>query len=600
MKSEASALETPINKKPLNGTTNKWVEAFLLMMDDSKSMRGTYDTDIERIDALIDEATEVEDPKTSPKKTNSQVIPLATHKAMAKTKFPTFWLESDTINSVDAMNVTSSLFYDFVDRTKLIDVYESKSGGMKRVYEVGDSLINYGIHEKTGMPIFSEGNFIKFYPSPFATEMRTASGERATLEGVYLFTYSWEQASKIFEKDDFKNKATIGDLPNVEDYRSGNYTAEQRSVMDRRQVQVAVGIGLPDEIKIIFAGSTAAPIRIQEGRDNKDPEKDFPHYLKDEEDAEPYFPSVHLRGILKTKGFPNYCFGQLLYKPALAERRNKNSGLVDMENNINALKVLQVGNVEASEWNKHTRIAREHFINRGKPGIIPLRSDQDQKVSLTDLRSEPLTGEFERTTEVINKDILRWFNIDSNITDTQKTLGALELEEESQDLILKQIARNNVEELIFALELLLNYLKYDIDLNDSSKENLKLLATPLTTQKTLKTGEEVFQTNNKEDKTLGALAELVQKHDIRVRMLGETGVQPSKTLRRMRAEAKINQIAQFNPQSPLIPKLMKQRFKEDGFNLSDEEAGSIVGGQPEQGQAPVGQNQINQLQNTLV
>lgn len=581
-----NALEVEINRTPDNGTTNKWVSAFLQMIDKSRSLRSNYDVDIKKIDTLIDDVTEVDDPQNSPKKTNSHVIPLAVHKAMAKTKFPSFWLECESLNK-EKLNLTTSLFYDFVEKSKLVDIYESKSGGMKRVYEVGDTLIKYGINPKNDLPIFSDESFSNFFPSPFATEMRTSTGERSLRQGVLLFKYSWEQAVELFKDDNFEKKATVGDLPNVDTYRSGAYTDEQQTEMDEREVEVGLCFDLDKEIFLMMAGSTAAVIRFKEGRDNKDPDNDYPYFIGEGKDREAYFPAVHLRGILKTKGFPNYCFGQIFYKSALAERRNKNQGLLDMEFNINSKKVLSVGNITASEWNKHSQIADE-FIARGRQGVIPVSLDQGQQVSVTSTRSEPLTGEFERTTDVIAKDILRWFNIDSNITDTRKTLGALEMEEESQDLILNQIAKNNVEEVQFALELLLNFLKNEAEAAVTG-ENGELVkagnTTTLRTRKRLTTGEDVPQIEDGQAVTVGELAEMIQTHDIKVKVSGESGVETSRTLRRLRAEAHINRIAAFNPQNPAIPGLMQDLFKGSGFSLSDEHAQALIGGgQPQGGQ----------------
>ncbi len=111
---------------------------------------------------------------------------------------------------------------------------------MKRVYEVGDSMMNYAVNPRDNLPVFSEGAFINFYPEAFATEIRTPTGERSTRQAVFLMKFSWEQACKLFEDYDFKNKATIGNIPNFDDWNSDEYTAEQKTVMDEREVQVAI------------------------------------------------------------------------------------------------------------------------------------------------------------------------------------------------------------------------------------------------------------------------------------------------------------------------------------------------------------------------
>jgi len=543
-----------------------------------KTSGSDYNTQIKLVDNLIDEAGDVESVSNTPKKTNSQVIPLAVHKAMAKTRFPFFWLEADGADA-EVLDIIMSGFYDLVEKSDLIDAYENKSGGMKRAYEVGDSLLKFQINSLTDLPHFGTEDFLKFFPTEFATEMRTASGERSVNKCVMSFTYSWDEAVQIYFDQDFKTKATGGRIESIADIEKNAYTAEQLSVMDERVCEVALGIDITDRknpIQQIFAGVTSAPIEIKKGAEDEGNTQRFPWWKGRGESREPYIPLIHLRCITKSKGFTNNGFGQLFYKTALAERMNKNSGLVYMQNNINAKHVLQVGNIDASEWNKHSQIA-DQFIARGKQGVIPISDAQDQRISLTTLRSEPLTGEFERSTNVIDRDIARWFNIDSNITDSTKTLGALELEEESQDLILREIAKNNVSEIKFALELIINYLENDADTGDKRKLRVS----------TKVNGKEI-ETFGMGTLTIGQMAEFFQKHEVTVRVQGETGVKSSDTLRKARMNAEINRLMALNPQHPAIPRLIKESAAMSGINLNEAETEASIGQAPQaqQGQAP--------------
>lgn len=601
MADTANILEVPINKTPDNGFKNEYVKAFVLLLQDSRAIRGDYDNQIDMIDELIDEAGDVSDTSDTPKKTNSQIIPLAVHKAMAKTRFPFFWLESDTLEP-DELNVVSSAFYDLVERSDLVEVYENKSGGMKRVFEVGDTLLKYGINPKTKFPHFAEEDFTKFFPSEFATQMRTASGERSTRQGVVTFTFSWEQAVDIFDEFDFKTKATIGRIPNIEDLKKNAYTPEQITQMNEREVEVAVCIDLDKEVQLVMAGATAAVIDLKIGRDNKDKKKNYPWFKGKGKEAEAFYNLIHLKCITKSKGFTSMGFGHIFYKTALEERRNKNAGLVYMGHNVNAKQIITVGNLAATEWNKHSQIA-DQLIAKGRQGVIPISANRDQQVSLTTLSAPPLTEEFERITQVIDKDIIRWFNVDSNITDTQKTLGALELEEESQDLILRQIARNNTREIKFALELIINFLENDVKPNNA-KKNIIGDKRKLKVANRLKTGEKVLDMSKEDAITLGELAEIFIEHDIGVRVQGETGVKSSDTLRRFRHEAAISKLAAFNSAHPAIPRLMKETLEISGINLTEEEAAATIGqtlntptpqGQPQ----PIDENAILSNENLV-
>ncbi len=578
-------LQEPINETPIDGNKDPYVVAFLQLLEESRAIRGTYEPDIEKIDSLIEEAGKVEDPIDNAKKTNSQVIPLAIHKAMSKTRFPDFWLDCDTLNRVQ-LNVVTSAFYDLLEKSDLVEVYENKSGGMKRAFEVGDSLIKYSIDPKTNLPAFAEENFINFYPDPFATSMRTASGEKSCRRGVVLFKYSWDQAVKLFDEFDFKNKATVGAIPNVDNVNA-SYTSEQSSEQSEREVEVAIGFDLDQEVLQMFAGGSASPIWLKKGRTGDDA---YPYFTGKGKDKEAFFNLVHLRCVTTNKGFSNWGFGQLLYKPALVERRNKNAGLTYMDNFTNPKLAMTVGNISATEWNKHSQIA-DMQIAQGKPGIIPIQQQQDQNIGITALRPEPITQDFEVVTNISNKDIIRWINIDSTFTDTTKTLGALEIEEEAGDLVLAGIVKNNVREISFALNLIVNYLENDVVPSKTDMEGNIVKPgnkTKLRVKNKLRTGEKVVETEDVV--TLGVLAEIFQKHDIVVRVAGETGIKASNALIRRRQEAAINKLAQFNPRSPAIPRMMQENFSASGLTLSDEEAESLIGGGEEQ----VGQPQVQQ------
>lgn len=595
MSETINILQTEINETPDNGADDKYVVAFTDLLEKSRKARGggggyrdvlseeNYETEIQMIDNLIEEAGKVESISNSAKKTNSQIIPLAVHKAMAKTRFPFFWLESDNIKP-ETLDIINGAFYDLVEKSDLIEVYENKSGGMKRAFEVGNSLLKYQINQKTNLPHFIDEDFLKFFPYEFATEMRTSSGERACDKCVITFTYSWDIAVHIFEEYDLKNKATVGRIPMIEDLEKNAYTEIQKQEMEERIIEIAIGFDITDKdnpVELMFAGASSAPLYLKKGKEGKKP---YAWFKGKKAEREPFIPLINLKCITKSKGFTSLGWGQLFYKPALSERTNKNSGLVYMDNNVNAKKVLGVGNMNAVDWNKRSQIA-DKYLAQGKNGVIPISLQKDEKISLTTLSSEPLTGEFERVTGVIEKDILRWFNIDSNITDKQKTLGALELEEESQDIILRQIARNNVREIKFALELIINFLENDVILEDDRKLNVNKEIN----------GRKI--NNMKIGKiTIGEFAEIFQKKDITVRVQGETGVKASDTLRRARIEKQINKLLATNPRNPAIARLSKELAELDGLSLSDKEAQAIIGQDQQDQQGQGGQQQTSPQQ----
>jgi len=199
------------------------------------------------------------------------------------------------------------------DKGGLFDALTEDWGTFRRFTALGDSFIRMGFGEKdSDSPIkYSIANLTNVYVDPFATRMRSVTGQGAVGELLVIEEMSYDKAKQLFP-----NKKFIGGrLPlSRQQFEDWNKTDQQHTEMEDRLVEVGYYYNIQSEEPYFgtFVGENATVVDEAEGSG----ENGYPFFMKET----PFIPIIHFKCFPRPTGFYSGGIWSLLYDFALVHQ----------------------------------------------------------------------------------------------------------------------------------------------------------------------------------------------------------------------------------------------------------------------------------------
>ena len=415
-------------------------------------------------------------------------------------------------------------------------------GIFNRFVGLGDAFVRMGFSREDDIdnaPVkYTIANLSNVYVDPFATTMRNATGQGAAGKMLVIEEMSYDKAKLLFPDVKF----FAGSLPLTQDmYDQFDKSDAQQSVIEQRKVEIGYYYNIEAEKPFygIYAGRAGTPILEVEG--NKYP------FFKDEK---PFIPVVHFKCFPKPQGFYSAGVWSLLYDWALVQQQMYNSALKQIEDNINPLVFMSVQG-RASAIKEQVLTARQARRLGEKAFIIDevREGGSTNRATLNQLKTDPLTNEFERMNNVLTSE-LRRMGIpvdDINRPASQKATTTL-AEEAAKSSFIQDIIETNTKAFEELDELTLAMIE-TLGVDNEMKVVTKVKGLEGT----------AF--------TLGDVVDEITGKEIQVDVEARTGAYKTPAFQILAA----NEGLQLSQGTPLQNKMLVEGLQLRGFNVSEED-----------------------------
>ena len=382
--------------------------------------------------------------------------------------------------------------------------------------------------------------------------------------------YMENVVSQLDKKNKKKAKEALwGKLPGGTDYDdfATRDTIQQEYEVDLRVGEVGTYIDLEMEKVVKIVGPNATIIEELEG-------KDFPF----KKDGKPFIPVAHFMCMPSTKGFYNYGVGHYMHQKNAVDRLLKNKTISGVLQEIDPIKYIQGKPGGRLEFQGLVYQA-EQQIAEGHIGIIYDEADENGMYATGKVDS--LSGKNASNIQEIAKGILREDIIDFGIslqetaTEASKTATAIISEQETANILIREIAKRNAPEYKFLIETTIEYMKLFIKKNNKQKINVSEVE-PF----------DDFQREFIRSVNLGEIVDFIRKNEYEVNMDINSGVAINPAVK----AAKVRAMLQASVNTQLYPKILQKHLGLLGGNYDIRELQPQQ--QPEQ---PNGQIQEQEL-----
>jgi len=557
MKQHQQLLEKEINSAAKPNEDNPAINSAIKLIERSELVRSDRESQWEAIQELFEMGFEVSNPSGT-KKLESQLLQQAVNKVVQKMKPLDVSLHSSQADMAKEKIVTDGVA-TVLSEGGLVSCLRDKSGAFQRLALFGDAFIRVGVDVDSKYPIkFQNASLMNIYIDPFATNFRSIAGENDVNELVAIYKYSWDEAVSIYPQ--LEKDGTSGVIPRqaVEEL---DYTQEQETKIEEREVEIAHYYNISAKRYVIFAGSALTVLDDVEG-------KDYP-FMKD---GDPYIPFLHFMCIPSSEGFYNYGIGHILYKLAIITRQLNNSALSYSMDNVDPLRIVNVPNGQVNKFFNKLQMATESKASGRKGFIINEYSPSDPIAGqnrVETLSSESLTTEWERLYSKLDQEVKRLgINLDDIDRGRNVTATQIISEEENASDFVKQILEYNATTFKFAWEIAIELIKRSIKKGNktqiNSTVNVKLEGQDVSIQGV----------------TLGEISDELRKRDYFVKVNSRSGAIPSNIER----QAKLSRaFSVLGPNDPVFNKVRQQFLSLNDIDANVEDLGGVAGpveGQP--------------------
>lgn len=422
-------------------------------------------------------------------------------------------------------------------------LYESlteKWGIFNRFVSLGDSFIRIGFSKENDIdnaPIkYTIANLNNVYVDPFATTMRSATGQGAAGKILVVEEMSYDKAKLLYPDKNFYE----GRLPMTQDqYDQIDKSDSQQSEIESRVVEIGYYYNIESEKPFygVYAGRNATPLLEVEG--DKYP------FFKNEK---PFIPVVHFKCFPKPQGFYSGGVWSLIYDWSLVQQQMYNSALKHVEDNVNPIVFMSVQG-RASSIKEQILTARQARRLGEKAYIIDevREGGSTNRANLSQLRTEPLTAEFERINNLLSQELRRMgIPIDDiNRPASQKATTTL-AEEAAKTSFIQDIIETNTKAFEELDELTIAMIK-TLGIDNTTK-----VVTKVSTPKPI---------------TLGDVVDDIDEKDIQVDVESRTGAYKTPAFQVLAS----NEGLQLAQGTPFFDKIRVQALQLRGFDVSEED-----------------------------
>jgi len=338
------------------------------------------------------------------------------------------------------------------DKGGLIDTLTSDWAIYHRQILLGYAPMMISIGDKDTPAKYIPLNLMDCYFDPSATVMRSPNGVSNVGEFLYIEQTNYIDAVARFPKTKFSG----GRLPLDRDQYLDYMKKTDRQVIESEQDLVEIGhyfyVRGDKPIHAIFVGGSATIVEEHIGA--KYP-KAYNLY------GRPAIPVVCFQAFPVPTGL--YGQGlQLIYDLAIVQQRLRNLAFAHIGRNVNAINVLNVARGTSGSFANQLYSARE-MQKAGEFGVILNESgDQGGFAKMEQLRTDPLTSEYERMQAELTQEIKRCgFPLDEVDRPVTETATATKAELGATTAFVQQIQEINRDAYKEVDMLTMNIIKED-------------------------------------------------------------------------------------------------------------------------------------------
>lgn len=468
---------------------------------------------------------------------------------------------------------------------KFIQCMRDKGGVFYKMSLFGDSFVQVGYdNDNSDYPIsFRVGSLSDIYMNNAATDIRDAVGGLSADEVVIIYRYTMNQFNQLFPE--WEGKVAKGDIPRAYRYRKQLEKTWLQTVYDGEDmIEVGYRIGI-DKMMVVFAGSACTVIDKYEGDDEKENEngeveqgyidseekeeakktgkKPFPYIM----DGKPYIPLLHFKFFPSSEGFYNYGIGHMVYDLAIITAQMDNMAYNHAGDNIWPIQFVNSPNKDTSKLFSEILKAHEMRAAGGKGYVVSQNPPgQGSGVTVEPFQSQPITGEWERAFQRLEKQIERMgFRLDMPDLGANPNQMAIMASQEATDEPIKQIIEFNASEFEEAVKFTMAAIREFVDDNDQ---------TPLNSMIDIESGDVKLPMRGF---SLGNVAQELRANKYFVVVNSRDGTIPSGTMQNAQLDLSMSKMA---PGTSAFNKLAVKQAKLNGQNITESDM------QPPQPQAP--------------
>lgn len=455
-------------------------------------------------------------------------------------------------------------------------------GAWHKFLLLGDAFVLVGAGSSDEVPVeFKTTSLLNVYVDPFANSMNNSTNESTVQDLLMIFEKDYDQGVLDAERKGWNTKFNMGNIPVDEDTFDQRFdiTQRQRDEQRPRKYQEAHYFNIKAEkpVYVIYGGTGPTILKKFEG-------DEYPFFM----DGKPYIPVLNFKCFPSATGFYGWGIGHLLYDLAVVQGKLRNLALDHVQDNVNPINILTTSD-KPGEFLNQLLVAREAQAMNEKSVIINSLNQAGQNTntgSLSVLRTDPLTAEYERMQRDLETEVKRCgIPLDSIDRPVSETATATVAEAASATEFIQQIQEQN-NPTYKDLDLMTISILKDTVPTDSE--------ATIITKAELPTGERVNAPESPEGTkiTLGEVVELLENNKVTVDVKSKSGAHKTPAERRF----ELNEAIQLAQGTKVAPQLLAEALRIRGFNFSAED---LVGeAQPETPEAP-DQGQAAQLREII-
>jgi len=565
--SQDGDIKADINLDVTNGNDNPSVRTALKLIDKSQRIIDQKKGSWRNIQDLFEMGFVVTDP-TGTRKIESQLLHQAIMKVVSKMKPLDFSIHGNGV-SEDMEKIVTDGVATVLDEGGWDNVLRDKFGTFYRMCLYGDAFVRVGTNPDGDYPItFQNSSLLDVYVDPYATELRTESSANDADELCVIYKYSWDDAIQLYPE--LEEKGGLGYIPRAVDPLEDmdRDTQQEIEIRQEREVEVAHYYNLSQKRYTVFAGQALTVLEDLEG-------DEYPFMSK----GKPYIPFVHMMCFPSSEGFYNYGIGHILYKLAIITRQLSNRAINYGMDNVDPIRIYNTPQGESAKFFNKMLSAQEAQAAGRKGFIVNEYSASDPSAGqnrVETIASDPLTGEWERLYNRLDKEITRLgLYVDAADRGASRTATQILAEEENQDMFVKQILEQNAGQFKWIGELTMEMVQEFIGKKNKTPINLTTTLFVEGTEMRVK------------DITLGMLSEELKQNHYFIKVNSRSGAIPSRLMEQAQVQRALATTAPGTMAfAKLQAKLMRLNDQDIAFADLSAPAQAPQGEAPEEGAMP--------------
>jgi len=410
---------------------------------------------------------------------------------------------------------------------------------------LGNVILWWGASDKElmkqGIPIhFQIVRLTQAYFPKYSTHLRDYNGNQVADKCLFIFEDPTDKVLAMFP--DFADEIEPGKLP---------FTTSDNDIQDtdlqettsKKETERGYFYDIDNGIFYIVVGRDRTIVEKYDDNDPKLP--NYPFKLN----GKNYLPCEHLRAFPTIGDFYSKGLYHKFAKVVMNDARRRNLAHLYAEQNVHPDRFIRMADDRYSQFLNDLSLNRE-LINQGENSYVQI--GDTESIEMGDLRTAPLTGEFER---MKNDDIQSITQGGIAIGDVDRpasqTATATQAEEISKTRLADHIVKINAGSSMFLRKIIVDFISRKIKTTNE--------APVATNTKVTAEGADIIVTEEVGTITAGQVADFIRENEVFIQEDHSAWDNIGMKLRRIRAGL------QFAPGTPTQAKLQNQALESLGF-----------------------------------